>query len=298
LDAIVGEVRSSLEYLLSQSGTGKFEQVLVTGGGAMLAGVTEALSTAVGLPVKLAELPFAVDKKALGLSGDALTESSYRWLTACGLALWGTDVYGSPTLLPPEVVAKRQQRRVVAGAVGGVVLVAACLGGVSFSRVHTADGIASQISRDNLEAVALQGKIKALGYVLEVPAEVQSRRALAVAALIGDIDWTGLLQRLAAALPGDVKLGQISLTKNEAGLGAGVPVAGSIVGSVAMSAETTGGATAVAQFIDQVSRVKGLYALWVSSTTKATGQTTIQATAQVTTAAFSNRAAALPGGTK
>jgi hypothetical protein len=54
----------------------------------------------------------------------------------------------------------------------------------------------------------------------------------------------------------------------------------------------------VAQFIDQVSRVKGLYALWVSSTTKATGQTTIQATAQVTTAAFSNRAAALPGGTK
>ena len=265
----------------------------------MLAGVTDALSAAVGLPVKLAELSFTVDKKSLGLTGDALTESSYRWLTACGLALWGTDAYGSPTLLPSEVITKRQQRRVVAGAIGGVVVVAACLGGMSFSRVHIANGIASQISRDNLEAMTLQGKIKSLGYVLEIPAEVQSRRALAVTALNGDIDWTGLLQRLDAALPADVKLTQIGLEKEEPTLpSGGEPAPGSVVGTLTIDATTTGGAAAVAQFIDRVSRVNGVFALWVSSTAKASGQTSIQATAQVTTAAFSNRAADLPGGAK
>jgi hypothetical protein len=62
-----------------------------------------------------------------------------------------------------------------------------------------------------------------------------------------------------------------------------------------MTAETSGGAPAVAQFIDQVSRVKGIFALWVSSTTKASGQTDIQATAEMTTGALSDRAAALPG---
>ena len=62
-----------------------------------------------------------------------------------------------------------------------------------------------------------------------------------------------------------------------------------------MTAQTNGGAPAVAQFIDQVSRVKGLFALWVSSTTNAAGQTQIQATAELTTGALSVWAAALPG---
>jgi type IV pilus assembly protein PilM len=301
LESIVSEVRSSLEYLLSQSGTGHFEQVLLTGGGAMLPGVTEALSTSLGLPVKLAELPLEVDHKELGLDKDAFDEASYRWLSAVGLALWGTDTYGKPSLLPPEVAAKRQQARIMQGAAAAVVVIVAALGVTSFSKVESAHSISSQIESSQRTAAALQVKINGLGYVLKIPGEVQSRRQLAVDALSGDIDWIGFVNRLQAATPASVKPESIVLTKAEStatGSGPVVLTPGSIVGSLTMSAETTGGAPAVAQFIDRVSRVNGLFALWVSSTTNSAGQTQIEATAELTTGALSARAAALPGGDK
>jgi type IV pilus assembly protein PilM len=301
LESIVSEVRSSLEYLLSQSGTGHFEQVLLTGGGAMLPGVTEALSTSLGLPVKLAELPLELDRKELGLEKDALDEAEYRWLSAVGLALWGTDTYGKPSLLPPEVAAKRHEIKVMQAAAAGVVVIAAALGVTSFSKVESAHSISNQIESSQKSAAALRVKINGLGYVLKIPAEVQSRRALAVDALSGDINWIGLVNRLDAAMPSDVKAQSITLDKTEGtGSGAGpvVIAPGSIVGSLTMTAQTNGGAPAVAQFIDRVSRVKGLFALWVSSTTKASGVTNIQATADLTTGALSTRAAALPGGNK
>jgi type IV pilus assembly protein PilM len=300
LESIVAEVRSSLEYLLSQSGTGHFEQVLLTGGGAMLPGVTEALSSSLGLPVKLAELPFEVDHKELGLDKDALDEASYRWLSAVGLALWGTDTYGKPSLLPPEVAAKRQQVKVMQAAAVGVVVIAAALGVTSIGKVDSAHSISNQIKSDQTSSAAFQVKINGLGYVLKIPAEVQSRRALAVDALSGDIDWIGLVNRLDAAMPPGVKAESITLTKTEANATGGplVVTPGSIVGTLIMTAETTAGAPAVAQFIDRESQVKGLFALWVSSTTKTNGQTQIQATAELTTGALSARAAALPGGVK
>ena len=82
IEAIVTEVRSSLEYLLSQSGSSQLERVLLTGGGALLPGVTDALSTAVGLPVTIADAHLQLDNKSLGLEHGALDEASYRWLTA------------------------------------------------------------------------------------------------------------------------------------------------------------------------------------------------------------------------
>jgi len=301
LESIVGEVRSSLEYLLSQSGTGHFEQVLLTGGGAMLPGVTEALSTSLGLPVKLAELPLEIDHKELGLEKDALDEASYRWLSVVGLALWGTDTYGKPSLLPPEVAAKRQQIKVMQGAAAAVLVVVGALGMTSFTKIESAHRISTQISSYHTSAAAFQVKIDGLGYVLKIPAEVQSRRLLAVEALSGDIDWIGFVTRLDAAMPPGVKAGSITLAETEAtgpGVGPLVLAPGSVVGSLTMTATTNGGAPAVAQFIDRVSRVKGIFALWVSSTTNAAGVTTIQATAELTTGVLSARAAALPGGNK
>ncbi len=302
LEAIVNEVRTSLEYLLSQSGTEHFERVLITGGGAMLAGVGEALSSALGLPVTKAELPFQIDSEELGLDKDALEEASYRWLSAVGLALWGTDAYGAPSLLPAEILAKRKQRRAFSGVAAGIGVLAVVLAGASYGPVHSADNISGEISQANTETQALNQKINQLGYVLEVPAEVQDRRQMAQEGLVGDINWLGLLRRIEIALPASVTVQSVQMTKTEAisssGTSAAPAAPGSVIGSVAMSAETTGGAQGVSQFIDRVSKVSGLFALWVSSTTKSTGETMITANALVTTAAFSTRAATLPGGTK
>ncbi len=299
LESIVGEVRSSLEYLLSQSQSQSFEHVLLTGGGAMAPGLTEALSRALSLPVNFAELGFQIDHKELGLDAQALSDASYRWLTAVGLSLWGTDVYGKASLLPAEILAKRQQQRIMVGALAGVALVAVALGGVSYAKVNSAHSISNQIRVSQLEASALNQKIDRLGYVTKVPKEVTQRRALAVSALSGDINWTGLLRRISVALPPTVTVQSIALTKTEAispTSGEWLPVYGTVVGTIQMTAETTGGAAAVTRFIDRESRVNGLQALWVSSTTHSTGSTSMQVNAQVTTAALSARETALPGG--
>jgi type IV pilus assembly protein PilM len=301
LDAIVGEVRSSLEYMLSQSHAERFERVLVTGGGAMLPGAMEALSNVAGLPVALAELPIEMDKKSLGLEDEALDEASYRWLIAAGLATWGTDAFGAPSLLPPEVLIRRQQRMVMTGAAGALAAVMLLLGGISLGKVHSANTLSKQIRVYGEEASALQVKIKGLGYVTEVPTEVKQRRAVASEALAGDIDWIGLLDRIAAALPASVTVQSANLIKTESttvGATSAAVVPSTVVGNISMNAETTGGPAAVALFIDRISVVRGLDALWVSSTTKSTGVTTINASAQVTAAAFSTRAAHLPGGEK
>ena len=263
----------------------------------MLDGVAEALNAAIGMPVRLAEPAVELDRKGLALDDQALTEASYRWLTAVGLALWGTDAYGKPSLLPPEVLVKRQQRRLTVSAAAAVAVVAVGLCGLSFQQIRSADKVSSQIRSYDASGAALQQKISALGYVLAVPAELQARRQLAVDALSGDIDWLGMVQRIRAAMPHDVSPQGIALTKVPLAVGAPATVP-EIVGALQMTAQTTGGAQSVAEFIERVSRVKGLYALWVSSTTNAQGSTLITATADLTSASLSNRAAGLPGGSK
>jgi len=302
LDAVVSEVRSSLEYLLSQDQSRELERVLLTGGGSLVPGVGEAVAAAVNVPVERAVLPFEVDAEALGLDATALADASFRWMTAAGLALWGTDELSSISLVPAELVARRRQRRLLQEAAASAALVVVAAAAMSYSQLHAAGNLASQIAAYHRQESALELRIKALGYVTKVPAEVQAARGVAQEALAGDIDWTGLLARLATAMPGDVAPQSIELSKLETagtnGLPSAPPPGSNVVGSLALSAETTGGAHAVAEFIDRVSRVKGLQALWVSSTNGAQGMTTIAATAQVTTAAFSDRAARLPGGIK
>jgi len=297
VDSVVSEVRSSLEYLLSQSGSAVIDHVLVTGGGVMMAGLVERLSAAVGLPVVLAQASVQVDEAALGLDKEALTEAAYRWLTAIGLALWGTDAYGKPSLLPAEVMARRARRRLTAGATAAVLMVAAVLGVASVDRVHAASSITSQINGYEQQSTTLQVRINGLGYVVRIPDEVASERALAEEALNGDIDWLGTLARIEHAMPAGVTLETLSLAKTSTNVGP-PPTPGSLVGTMGLTAQTTRGANAVAEFIDRMSAVKGLYALWVTSTTNTQGITQITASADLTTAVLSNRAAHLPGGAK
>ena len=159
LEAVVSEVRSSLEYLLSQSNAGRFQRVLITGGGAMLPGVSDALGAALGIPVAVAGTPLTVDAKTLGLDEAALDEASCRWLSAIGLALWGTGVAGGLSLLPPEVAAKRRQRQLTVVGASGMLAIAVGLAAVSVSRVEHASRISNQINSANAQVGVLNAQI-------------------------------------------------------------------------------------------------------------------------------------------
>jgi Tfp pilus assembly protein PilN len=329
LDPVVEEVRSSLEYFLSHSQGAQLQEIVLTGGGALVEGVAEGIGAALNVPVRTAAIVARWSPERLGLSEEQQNQASFRWAIAVGLAQWSADAHAL-SLEPTEVKQRRQYHQAVMASAAGLVVVAAGLSYVSYSHVKAADRVVSQIAADNSQAAALQSKIDSLLSVTRLESQVSSRHQLAAAALSNDIDWVGLVGRIAAALPPGVTVTSLELTSSAVNASGNAGVTTENVGTVSISATTTGGPPSIAAFIRSVSKVRGLASLWVSTATvnggsvssdagqtsvtvnpklraRATrttavvggttaGSTTFNATADVTTAALSNRAANLPGG--
>jgi type IV pilus assembly protein PilM len=87
----IDEVRSSLDYYQAQTGSGRLGRVVITGGGALLAGLGERLGTAIRLPVELGN-PF--DRWPVGnveMGPEQLAQVGPVLTTAIGLALGGAE---------------------------------------------------------------------------------------------------------------------------------------------------------------------------------------------------------------
>jgi type IV pilus assembly protein PilM len=316
VDPVLEEVRSSIEYFLSHAQGATLARVQLTGGGARMVGLAERLAATLGIPVVAATLAPSYERLALGLDDEQLKEASWRWTTAAGLALWGSGTSAhAPSLVPPEIAERARARRVMAGAGAGVVLAAGGLGMLSHSRVGEINNARTETKVDQQEATRLQAEIFKLQSLGTVQSEVLTRRNLAVEALANDIDWVGLDGRIVKALPGGVRVTQVSFSTSPPQVPPqGSSPASKYVGQVTITADTTGGLPSIASFVRAMTRVRGLAAVWVASTnsasqpsggagvrnafTQSLGEMQFSASAEVTNAALSKRAEALPGGAK
>ncbi len=316
VDPVLEEVRSSIEYFLSHAQGATLARVQLTGGGARVVGLAERLAATLGIPVVAATLAPSYERLALGLDDEQLKEASWRWTTAAGLALWGSGTSAhAPSLVPPEIAERARARRVMAGAGAGVVLAAGGLGMLSHSRVGEINNARTETKVDQQEATRLQAEIFKLQSLGTVQSEVLTRRNLAVEALANDIDWVGLDGRIVKALPGGVRVTQVSFSTSPPQVPPqGSSPASKYVGQVTITADTTGGLPSIASFVRAMTRVRGLAAVWVASTnsasqpsggagvrnafTQSLGEMQFSASAEVTNAALSKRAEALPGGAK
>ncbi len=303
-ETAVEEVRSSIEYFLSHAHGARLDRVSVTGGSALTPGLKERMASVLGVPVGPAGLVAQADGDVLGLAEEQLAEAGLRWTAAVGLALWGTEGSQSPNLIPAEVAERARQRQTIAMAGAGVVVVAAGLGVLAYQKTTSIDNVKAQTTVAQQQAGALAQQIDKLAYVTRAADDMQARRALAAAALQSDVDWVGLQHRIEHALPGGVVVTAVNFTAAPPASPSSAPTApptantATIVGNITMSGQTTGGLRSVASFERAMSRVKGLSAVWVSSNEITKGTDSFSVTGQVTSAALSNRAAKLPGGTK
>ena len=329
LDPVVEEVRSSLEYFLSHSHGAQLQEIVLTGGGALVDGVADGIGAALNVPVRIASITARWDPARVGLSEEQQKQASFRWAIAVGLAQWSADAHAL-SLEPTEVKQRRQYRQALMASAAGLVVVAAGLSCVSYSHVKAADRVISRIAADNSQAAVLQSKIDALMSVTRLEGQVSSRHQLAAAALSNDIDWVGLVGRIAAALTPGVTVTSLELSSSSPTASGSAGVTTENVGTVSISATTTGGPPSIAAFIRSVSKVRGLASLWVSTATvnggsgssgagqtsgsvspklgahmtrttavaggTVAGSTTFNATADVTKAGLSTRAAKVPGG--
>lgn len=134
---LLSEIRSSIIYYSSLPGAQEVARVVLTGGGALLAGLADRLQFQMAAPVVLRSCLEGVARVRVAADRVPIAQ---RGAVAVGLALApsGHDV---PGLLPPEVLADRRRQRVdraVLAGVGVVLLAAAGGGAARYVQVHRA----------------------------------------------------------------------------------------------------------------------------------------------------------------
>jgi type IV pilus assembly protein PilM len=87
----IDEIRSSLDYYQAQTGSNRLSRLVLTGGGALLGGLTERLAQAVRLPVELGRPFDLTPASGTKLSDDQLAAVGPLLTTAIGLATGGAQ---------------------------------------------------------------------------------------------------------------------------------------------------------------------------------------------------------------
>ncbi|HUB68849.1 MAG TPA: type IV pilus assembly protein PilM [Acidimicrobiales bacterium] len=295
-DLVVEEVRSSIEYFLSHAQGSHLTQIELTGGGALVPGLVDRLSSGLALPVVNATAGVKADGSALGLTEEQLAEASQRWVTAVGLGLWGSNGSYAVSLLPPEIAERARQKRTIALAAAGVVVVAGGLGVLSHGRVSDTTKVTQQAVTAGQQVSALDAEIARLGSLTLVQNEVSDRRALAASSLATDADWLSLYSRINQALPPGVKIQTISFSSDSPSAAVSGASPSTYIGAVSITVQAKGGLPVVADFVKAESAVKGMTGLWIGSTSSLNGVENFAASADITAVSESNRASKLPGG--
>ena len=305
IQPLISEVDGSLDYFLAQSERRQVDRVLVTGGASRTRGLLAALEAALNTRTEFVDPFRVVSLGDVGLSQRQVHAFGAEAMTPIGIALWGAQApQRRLTLLPPEVVVARRNRRVRIITAASLVALAAALGVTTVVRdrqVSEERATARAVAASNAE---LQSELNTYAQVTMVDGQLTTHRQLAVTALTGDINWITLLSQVAAALPPGMELTTFTGSASAA-TSTGTsspPVTGGTpgnVGTVTFGVTATGGQDSVAEWLRAMGRIPALQNVWVaSSTVTANGAATFSSTATLGPSALSQRAKQLPSGSK
>jgi type IV pilus assembly protein PilM len=277
LSRITGPIHSSLDYYLNQSDAAPLTKVLLTGGGSLVEGLSEALAASLFLPVEQGRPRDSFGVGDIGIPEERLPDLDPYLPVAVGLALGGRGAAGALIdLLPPEArreaKARQTMRRLVtAGACAVLVMV-----GLSFLQAVGQAGERGRLAQQARTNHALQTQIETLSGALQGDQDLAVARQGITAALAGDVSWPRVLEDLAGTLPEGVWLTNLSLQPAAAGTAPTAATALDPAGTGAAIGTASFGVTAVdfpavAAWLDRLPRLPYYLNLSVSTATKALG---------------------------
>jgi type IV pilus assembly protein PilM len=289
LGSLVEEIRGSLDFYLAQGDAAPFDRVLITGGGSRTTGLMARLSQSLGDAVQLAHPLANVEvSPRVGLPPDQLRDAEPLLAVPIGLAMAGAPLERGArriTLLPSEVTVVREQRRqlvLILSAVAGFAALLILLWLTKGVQVRSEE---NKADRAEERVQALQARVNALQDLTSLQTDLQRRQAAVQGVLADDVEWTRLLQEVAVAIPNDVWLTSFVGTKGAA------PTPGLVTFS-AMGFDQT----STARWLLRIGELSSFNGLWVPNSTKVPGPgglVTFTSTANLTSAANSDRAARL-----
>lgn len=273
---LANEVAGSLDFHLAQVGHAELQRVVVSGGASRLRALRSLLQDQLGVPVVDGDPYAGLDLSPVPLDAAVVAASSDLFAVAIGLALAADDGANRISLLPAAIAVERAERRQLAVAVAGVGAIGLLLVGLAAFRTMQVSDARDAAAAAEARGDGLAAEIAALGEVEQLQTQIETGAATVSTALAGDVAWTGLLRDLSAAMPADVWLTSFR---------------GSRIDGAVQLAANGADHPSVARWLQSTERVPALTGAWVSSSARGTDGVQFAATATLTAAAASDRAA-------
>ncbi|HEX4490645.1 MAG TPA: type IV pilus assembly protein PilM [Acidimicrobiia bacterium] len=317
LAAVLDEVRSSLDYYRNQPGAARLLRVVTTGGGALLPGLVDRLSTLVGLPVQMAEPRAQLTVGDIGFDEAELPRLDPYLPVAVGLALPAGPTGAAIDLLPHGTRGTNARTRAVAMTAAGLAGLVVLLAIPTIARQHSISHEHHLLAEQQAHNLELQTKIGQLADAQAKQSQLDALQAQITGLLSTDVSWSRMLQDIARTIPNDVWLtsfqGTVTpatavtpstppATASSTTTGSGRPVttpttapavtASDLSGTVNFSAVGTD-YPAVAAWLKMISELPSLSDLWVPNISEAKlgdqNVVNFSSTANLTPSARSNR---------
>jgi type IV pilus assembly protein PilM len=202
IQALVGEIRSSIQYFASLQGRAPIVRVLITGGGSLLRGFIPQLQAQVRIPVQAVSPLSRLNVSALDLSPEQAAAIDPVLAAPIGLALPGANsAVRNFNLVPPEVLQrlflrKVQRNTIIGAAAVGVLLVA--LGAYNFLRVHSAQ---SGVNVLTASVAQLNNQIPTYDKAVAVTDGLTRSKAQVTTITTSAVDWSAVVRELNKATP-------------------------------------------------------------------------------------------------
>jgi len=321
LAALLDEVRSSLDYYRNQPGAARLLRVVTTGGGSLLPGLVDRLSTLVGLPVAPAEPRSILTVGDIGFDEAELPRLDPYMPAAVGLALPPGPGGVAIDLLPRTSHVPSARTRVVAGGAAAAVALLVLLGIPTVARQHNVSHQRKVAAEQKVHNNSLQTQIGDLAEAQAKQDQLDLLTARIATLVATDVSWSRMLQDIARTIPNDVWLtsfqGQVTPTVVAAPRTTPIPIPGATTTATVRAVPTPAAPQlagtvnfsavgldypSVAAWLKMISQLPSLSDLWVPSITKTTLGTRdvvdFSSTAALTPKARSDRLERYAQGTK
>ena len=202
IQALVGEIRSSIQYFASLPGRAPIVRVHVTGGGSLLRGFTQQLQAQVRIPVQAVSPLARLNVSALDLQPEQAAAIDPVLAAPIGLALpEANSAVRNFNLVPPEVLQRlfmrKVQRFTIMGAAAvGVLLVA--FGVLNFFRVHNAQ---SGVNVLTASVARLNDQIPTYDKAVAVTDGLTRSKAQVTSITVSAVDWAAVVNELNKTTP-------------------------------------------------------------------------------------------------
>jgi len=231
---LLEDVRTSISFFRHQPDAPRVDRIVAVGGTACLPGLTDRLTTLVGIPVETVDLADVCRVGNIGFDADDLPTIAPFVPAAVGLALGGTGRGAVVDLLPGNRKGAGRKRRISSRAAVAIGLVVLLLVGLTvMKRGQVASARADQraaeaeTARLRTELTRVLAEAASGGTTAKVGASVTS--------LLGDdVGWTSMVDDIGVALSDGTWLTSFQAQR---------PVAAAVIpGSVPADAAASGGA--------------------------------------------------------